>query len=491
MLFNSPQFVFGFLPATLVCFYIVGRFSRPAAALVLVVASLYFYAQWHYRSLYLLCASIAFNHLVGKGLAASWDRAQREGWRKGLLIGGIVANLGCLAYFKYWRFLAETANDVLSTHFAISHIALPLGISFFTFTQIAYLVDVYERKAREGKALHYALFVTYFPHLIAGPIIHHSEVMPQFGRASTYRLSAENLAVGLTIFVIGLFKKVVLADGVAPYVHTAFDGPGRMIALAGSDAWLGAVFYGLQIYFDFSGYSDMAIGLSRMFGIHLPLNFNSPYKAVDIIDFWRRWHMTLSRFLRDYLYIPLGGNRFGAARRLLNVMIVMLLGGLWHGAGWTYVIWGALHGIFLVGNHVWRLYFGELKGPRLIGRLATFGLVTVAWVFFRAPDVSTALGILKSMAGMTTAPAGPVLLEPMSLVKLAALLTIAWFFPNTQEFMDRVNPALGYTGRDRRARFLTWRPSWPSASMLAVLTAWSFATMFYSRRIAEFIYFQF
>jgi D-alanyl-lipoteichoic acid acyltransferase DltB (MBOAT superfamily) len=336
MLFNSAEFLFFFLPLLLFAFFRLGRHNRRLAAFWLTAGSLFFYGWWNPAYLGLLLSSIVFNYLVGYTIARGDDIGSSR--RKRLLALGITVDLALLGYYKYANFFVDSVNAAFGTNYAILEIVLPLGISFFTFTQIAFLVDAARGEAKEFDFVHYSLFVTYFPHLIAGPVLHHKEMMPQFGQASTYRFSHEHLTVGLTVFAIGLFKKVVLADGVAPFASSVFAAAERGEVLGLFQAWGGTLAYSLQLYFDFSGYSDMAIGLSYMIGVRLPINFNSPYKSVNIADFWRRWHMTLSRFLRDYLYIPLGGNRKGSVRRYVNLMTTMLLGGLWHGAGWTFVL---------------------------------------------------------------------------------------------------------------------------------------------------------
>ena len=382
MLFNSDAFIFVYLPIVLAGFYAVVRMRAGVLAQVwLVAASLYFYAYWNVSFLPLLLASIAFNYLAGRVIARL--RVTHQSLRTPALIGAVSCNLILLGYFKYAAFLQNTVAHLLSLPSLAENVPIPLGISFFTFTQIAYLVDVTYVDDAERSPISYALFVNFFPHLIAGPILHHRATIPQFVFSFQLKRAVENIAVGVTIFSFGLFKKVVLADGVAPYVLLAFSDKTHPQMC---DAWTGVLAYTLQIYFDFSGYSDMAIGLARMFGVVFPLNFNSPYKATSIIDFWRRWHMTLSRFLRDYLYFPLGGNRSGGGQTV-NIMITMLLGGLWHGAGLTFVIWGGLHGLYLLINHQWRqrrrqrsasVYHAALSGG------LTFLSVVVAWVFFRA-----------------------------------------------------------------------------------------------------------
>ena len=317
-------------------------------------------------------------------------------------------------------------------------------------------MDVYQGKTTEPRFLHYSLFVCFFPQFIAGPIVHHAEVIPQFQKKTFPNITASNLLVGLTIFVIGFDKKVFIADSMALFVNPVFDGalahPPGMI-----EAWYGSLAYTFQLYFDFSGYSDMAIGLARIFGVALPLNFHSPYKATNIIDFWRRWHMTLFRFLRDYLYFPLGGNQKGPTRRYVNIMIVMLLSGLWHGAGWSLVFWGALHGFYLGINHAWHaiLRMMGLAGKshrwwgRSLARFITFLAVVVAWVFFRAADLPTAITMVKGLVGINgVAAASPVVaLTTNSWIWMAVLLAVVWFAPNTQELMARYAPALNFDGR--------------------------------------------
>ncbi|MGH6886959.1 MAG: MBOAT family O-acyltransferase, partial [Geminicoccales bacterium] len=331
MLFNSFEFILAFLPVTLIGFFLLGGRESPRAALSwLVLTSLFFYGWWNPSYLVLIIGSICFNFFVGQRLLARSSKA--------ILGFGVAVNLLSIAYFKYAGFLAFNIEELAGVEVGLEHIVLPLAISFFTFQQIAYLVDAHRGEVRAEGFVNYALFVTFFPQLIAGPIVHHSEVLPQFARRSTYRLDLDNLALGLTVFSIGLFKKVVLADGIATYATPMFAAAQGGYEPTLFEAWGGALAYTFQLYFDFSGYSDMAVGLGLMFNIRIPINFDSPYKAVNVIDFWRRWHITLSRFLRDYLYIPLGGNRRGPERRYVNLMLTMLLGGLWHGAGWTFVI---------------------------------------------------------------------------------------------------------------------------------------------------------
>ena len=315
MLFNSFQFIFVFLPLTLLGFHWIGKQGHHRACIAwLVGASLFFYSWWNPAYLVLILSSVLLNYGVGVSLASTPSNLNK----KLVLIFGVTANLGLIGYYKYANFFVETFNMLVGTKQDLHEVILPLAISFFTFQQIAYLVDVYRGETREHNLLNYCLFVVFFPQLIAGPIVHHKEIWPQFARDALYRLRAENLAIGFTIFAIGLFKKVVLADEIAVFATAVFVGAENDIPATFFEAWGGALAYSFQLYFDFSGYSDMAIGVARMFGIRLPLNFNSPYKATSIIDFWQRWHITLSRFLRAYLYIPLGGNRKGQFRLFLS-----------------------------------------------------------------------------------------------------------------------------------------------------------------------------
>jgi alginate O-acetyltransferase complex protein AlgI len=403
MLFNSYEFLLLFLPLVLLTFFVLSPISRDVASGWLALSSLIFYAWWSPKYTLLLIVSVLVNYLTGREIARRFG--QRSA--KYITAAGVAFNLVLLGFFKYVDFAIDSVNMVSAANLAQLNIILPIGISFYTFTQIAFLVDAYKGLAREYRFAHFLLFVTYFPHLIAGPVLHHKQMMPQFASEETYRIRCSNIAVGLLFFTMGLAKKVLVADSFAPFATSVFDG----VATGGHPtllvAWLGALAYTFQIYFDFSGYSDMALGISRLFGIKLPVNFNSPYKARSITDFWRRWHITLSTFLRDYLYFPLGGNRRGAVRRYVNLLITMLLGGLWHGASWTFVIWGGLHGLFLAINHFWSAIskYGKLNAMRgniftRVGSWAlTFLAVVFAWVVFRADNVSTALELLKAMLG--------------------------------------------------------------------------------------------
>ncbi len=405
MLFNSYIFIFLFCPITFIGFYLFGaRGHHRLAIFWLVGASLFFYGWWNPLYLIIIVASILVNYQLGLSLGNHHHPKQST-----LLLGiGIAANLGLIGYFKYANFFLDTMNGLLGSEYHLGRIILPLGISFFTFQQIAYLIDAHRGETREYSFIHYCLFVTFFPQLIAGPIVHHKEMLPQFAKVLGDKFNQKNLSVGLTIFTFGLFKKVIIADTLATYATPVFTAAEQGITLTFFEAWCGALAYTFQLYFDFSGYSDMAIGLGRIIGIYLPLNFNSPYKAVNIIDFWQRWHITLSRFLRDYLYIPLGGNRKGRLRQYGNLVATMLLGGLWHGAGWTFIFWGALHGLFLATNHAWHhirhtVRGGDLANSTWFGKISaqllTFLVIVLSWVVFRSESFESATSIWQSMVG--------------------------------------------------------------------------------------------
>jgi D-alanyl-lipoteichoic acid acyltransferase DltB (MBOAT superfamily) len=486
MLFNSASFIFLYLPVVLLGTFLLARARKQWAIGWLGLASFAFYAVWDWRFLPLLLASVLGNYLVGlRILAARDDDAPRRA--KAWLIAGVAANILLLGAFKYAGLFAATGATLLGAPKPDLGIVLPLGISFFTFTQIAFLVDATRGQVHSRRADSYALFVSYFPHLIAGPILHHGEMIPQFERKDAFRFHWDNIAVGLTIFAIGLFKKVVLADSMAPIANPVFDAAAAGSAVSTAAAWGAVLAYTLQLYFDFSGYCDMAIGASRMIGVQLPLNFNSPYKAASAIDFWRRWHMTLSRFLRDYLYFPLGGNRRGPARRYGNLMLVMLIGGFWHGADWSFLLWGSLHGLYLVINHVWRSTVGADRVPRIAGQALTFLAVVFAWVLFRASHLDDALLVWAAMLGHGAAPDAAIGLGAWA--GIALLLGIAWFAPNTQEIMARYAPALD-AETIQPARW-AWRPGFASAFAVTLVAAPALYFILFTDRVSDFLYFQF
>ncbi|NIJ39799.1 D-alanyl-lipoteichoic acid acyltransferase DltB (MBOAT superfamily) [Parvibaculum indicum] len=503
MLFNSPVFIFVFLPVTaLLCFVIRARAGREAALGFLVLASLFFYGWWNPLYLPLLIGLTVFNFLLARLIMA--ERSRPNGGRATALVTfGVSVDLLSLAYFKYADFFIGSVNAVAETDIPLQHVILPLAISFFTFQKIAYLVDARRGEVEPHSFLEYSFFVMFFPQLIAGPIVHHKEIFAQTKLNRSFNFDWTNISIGATIFLIGLFKKVVLADNVAPVATHVFSLADQGEHVTFLQAWQGTVSYSLQIYFDFSGYSDMAIGAARIFGIRLPLNFHSPYQSENIIDFWRRWHMTLSRFLRDYLYISLGGNRKGKYRRYLNLFATMAIGGLWHGAAWTFALWGAMHGLYLIINHGWRaLGIAPINRwwSRLVARLLTFFAVAMAWVVFRAETMEGAFTIYRSMF---SSPLGMPLSDfAVSACWLVFWLAVVWYWPNTQQWLARANPAFNYSWADRkqdplllpvegtrwREKLLRWRPGIPHAVAVGGAGALAFLSL---QRISEFLYFQF
>lgn len=492
MLFNSYVFIFLFLPATVLLFHLLRRIGIARGAIFsLVMASFIFYAWWSFKYLFLLLGLMAVDFFIARQILA-W-RASHRGHAKALVVTGLIINLSALGYYKYANFFVDNVNALFGLDLFLATIVLPIGISFFTFQKVAFLVDLYQHKITKFNLLDYALFVTFFPQLIAGPIVHHSEVIPQFARLG--KVPFKDIVLGITIFIIGLSKKVLLADNAALYVSPQFDAVFNGAHLDLLAAWSTMLAYTAQIYFDFSAYSDMAIGIGLLFGIRLPVNFDSPYKSLGIIEFWRRWHITLSRFLRDYLYIQLGGNRKGQSRRYLNLYMTMVLGGIWHGAGWTFLIWGALHGIYLIINHGWhailRMFSLEKAANSrpfiFFSWLVTFLAVILAWVFFRAPNLDTALDILQSMLGLYGM--GEVK-NPLDWAVPLGILLLAFFLPNTQQITSYVGPKGTYGAHlpKRAARVLCWKPSYPWALYTGILLALCLMSL---SQVSEFIYFQF
>ena len=397
MLFNSYVFMLAFLPLTLLIYFLLGRLPERIQLnkLFLVLASFVFYGYNNPSYVPIIVGSILVNYVLSQMMLAS----KKKIIRLPLMLLGLGLNLGVLFYFKYHDFFADNMNAFFGTNFALYRLALPLGISFFTFQQLSYVIDSYRRTVPRYNILDYALFVTFFPQLVAGPIVLHSEIVPQFADKKNRHFNFDNFAPGLYAFALGLFKKVIVADTFGIAVEAGFADA---LSLNTVEAWFVAIGYTLQLYFDFSGYCDVATGVGLMFNIKIPLNFNSPYKSMNIQEFWRRWHITLSRFLTNYIYFPLGGSRKGAVRTCVNLMIVFLASGLWHGAGWLFLLWGLMHGAASVLYRIFRKQYDALH-PALQW-LMTFGFVIVAWVFFRATSMADALAIVKSMLMMDFGP---------------------------------------------------------------------------------------
>ncbi len=416
MLFNSFEFIFIFLPITFFIYLYLNRFNKKISYYFLLICNLIFYGIWNILYLPLLLGSIIFNFYIGKMII---NKTNKRVW----LITGIVLNLILLAFFKYVNFFIDNINFLIESNIKYLDIVLPLAISFFTFQQIAYLVDCYKDKIKNSNFFDYALFVTFFPQLIAGPITYFNEITPQFKK--NY-LDINNIQKGIYLFAIGLFKKVIIADSFAIWADAGFNSSSSLTFF---EAWVSSLSYTFEIYYDFSGYTDMAIGLALIFNIKLPINFNSPYKATSIQDFWRRWHITLSRFLRDYIYIPLGGNKKGELNTYKNIFITFLLGGIWHGAGWTFVIWGMLHGIGLIIYKIWKRFGFRL--PTILAWFITFIFINITWVFFRAKDLNNAFNVLKGMINIET-------LGVLNSINFAwiAIFTLLIFVKNSNELIE-------------------------------------------------------
>jgi alginate O-acetyltransferase complex protein AlgI len=502
MLFNSYSFLLVFLPAALFVFYGLRHFGWLSASVAsLTLASIAFYAYWKPPDTLILLGSIGFNFLVSKHLV------RLDGPRSRMfLILGVCGNLSVLFYFKYFNFFVSNVAAAGGFEYAARAIVMPIGISFFTFTQIAYLVDCFRSRTSEQNLVKYALFVSIFPHLIAGPIIHHAQMRPQFDAIARRPIDSELIKMGIVIFVIGLAKKVLLADNLVAGADLVFNAADHGMAPGFTTAWMGVLSYTLQIYFDFSGYSDMAIGLALLFGLRLPVNFDSPYKSRSIIEFWRRWHITLSTWLRDYLYIPLGGNRHGELMRLRNIFITMFLGGIWHGAGWTFVIWGALHGSYIVANHALLLRAARGARPQTMSSISstlaaagkqalTLLLVMLAWVFFRAKSVAGAWLVLRGMTAGTASSGSALAAGPTLYLWIVLGAAIALFAPNTQQlarYTEKLNEPLRLASTPAFSSLFSRTPTLASTPAMSVIFGLLFAIAFAQLwRPAIFIYFNF
>jgi D-alanyl-lipoteichoic acid acyltransferase DltB (MBOAT superfamily) len=501
MLFNSLFFLFKFLPVALVGFGVLGRFGRSAAIGWLALVSILFYAKWKPAFVLVLLGSMLGNFLLSRLIAANKANPRMQSF---WLVAGIVANLAALGYFKYLFPLLNFFTHVGVSHRDWGSVVLPLGISFFTFTQLGYLIDLKQGEAEPQTLVSYALFVTFFPHLIAGPILHHKEIMPQFSEERRYGVNQDDFAVGLTWFIMGLFKKVMIADMLAPYANSVFDAPAHQTI---ATAWIGALNYMLELYFDFSGYSDMAIGLARMFSIRFPLNFNSPYKATSVIEFWSRWHMTLTRYITLYLYTPISlavsRSRLAAGKKVSKkaaltfngfiemiaypTIVTMFLAGIWHGAGTQFMVFGLIFGITMTLEHAWNLIRASKKDSpsislQVLSVLRVNLVALVAFVFFRSSSTGAAIDLLRSMTGLNgNAHVG---VQPLSLM-VFLFLPVVWFLPNTQQILEESTSGNKLVPSRQG---LHWKPSpaWALAMALAF-----FLSLIYMGASSTFLYFQF
>ena len=479
MLFNSYIYIFVFLPITfIIYFYLIKKRLIILSKTFLIFSSLFFYAYWNIMYLPLILISMLFNYSIGN----SFSEIKKQRIKKIILVFGISINLILLGYFKYSDFFIENINNLFHVHLSLLNLALPLAISFFTFQQIAYLVDSYKGETKEYNFLNYALFVTFFPQLIAGPIVHHKEMMPQFANIWNLSKNYKNIALGIFIFSMGLFKKVVIADTFALWANNGFDIATHLNMI---EAWVVSLSYTFELYFDFSGYTDMAIGSALLFNIKLPINFFSPYKSLNIQDFWRRWHITLGRFLKEYIYIPLGGNRTSKVRTYINLLITFILAGLWHGASWLFVFWGFLHGMALVIHRIWHNF--NFKMNKILAWFITFNFINISWVFFRAKDWDSAIKILHGMfLGELILPEKLYVLHDFN-IKLGYVFSdiqgkdktfifvifafiIVLFFKNSIEYMSSFKPT-------------KWTLIWS-----VILFVYSVLSL---TKVSEFIYFNF
>jgi len=486
MLFNTINFVL-FFSVTIALFFGVSRACRAMhrdpvlpSLVILLIAALYFYASWDIMQLPVMVGSLFITYVCSRIVSKLQSNNVSPMTARIAFVLSLFAILTPLAYFKYSHFVITNINAAFGLSISSQQHVLPLGISFFTFTLIAFFVDVYKKRITECGVIEYASVVSFFPHLIAGPILLHHDIIPQLKDSNFSRLRDVNIAIGLCLFSLGLFKKVYLADPIGAFATPVFDAVAQGGIPNANACWRAALFYTLQLYFDFSGYSDMAIGISTMMGIYIPANFFSPYKSSGIIEFWRRWHISLAVFLKEYLYIPLGGSRVGEFRKYVNIMAVMVICGIWHGAGWTFILWGFYHGILLVVNHAWRKFksihpgFGIHKNVAVVvSTLCTFLLITVGWVIFRADSVGSAFVLLKGMAGLNTPSIEKfrfVGTEKMLVLQLA----IIFLLPNSHQFFMKYRHATNIPRNDTPPRFLekiSFAPNLMTAVSLSVLVS--------------------
>ncbi len=506
MLFNTSEFIFLFLPLAVGLHFLAARWSLTAAAVTTTLSSLAFYAWWNPPFVALPILSIVLNFMLARAIVASPEADARR-----LMIAGVAANLLVLGYFKYEDFVVAIA-----TGRSPRPPVVPLALSFTTFVQVAFLVHVWRHRPPLDFS-RYAMFVSFFPHLIAGPIVRWNELGPQIGDRLRYKLDWNNVAIGLTVFCLGLGKKILIADRLSPHVAPVFDAAALGEPIAALAAWGAAFAYSAQLYFDFSGYCDMAVGLGLMFNLRLPINFAAPFRSTNIIDLWRRWHITLSRFLRDFVYVPLGGSNCGPVRRAFNLIMTMVLGGLWHGANWTFIAWGAFNGVLLAANHAWRTHRGRRPATRaglFLGWLATFMAFAIGMVMFRAADMGAVQRMLMAMAGLAGGPASAdhiraggdfwairhgylseavvhawlgVNWSVIATLSTLAAVAVALMVPDTMELVD-YREGEPHADWRRPAGRLAWRPSLAWLVVIAILFASAFT---YFWEFNEFLYYQF
>ncbi|WP_227394423.1 MBOAT family O-acyltransferase [Jeotgalibacillus aurantiacus] len=480
MLFNSYVFILCFLPVVIVSYYLLLKLDNKLySRLLLVLGSLYFYSFWNINYLPLILISILINYVI----AIVINRVQRTILKKIYLVAGIVFNISLLGYFKYFDFFIESTNQFFQTNLPLLEIALPLAISFFTFQQIAYIVDSYRGETAHYNFVDYSLFVTFFPQLIAGPIVHHSEMISQFKDKANAKFNSHNFASGLFIFSIGLAKKVLIADTFAQYAN---DGYSNLASLTVVDSWITTLAYTLQLYFDFSGYCDMAIGLALLFNFRIPVNFNSPYKSLNIQEFWRRWHITLGRFFTQYVYIPLGGSKKGPVRTYINLFLIFFISGFWHGAGWTFIVWGVMHGVASIIYRAWSK--GKVRLPKVIAWGITFLFVHVAWVYFRAPDLSTANLMVSNMFNVRALDLPPGISAALSNLLNMNFQSADYFFNLTIVLYLAIGYVIVFFTRNSIERLNTFEPNVRTGIAASVFFVIS---LLYLTRVSEFIYFNF
>lgn len=487
MLFNSYVFVLVFLPICLIGYFTLNHFQyKETAKCFLLGMSLWFYGFFNVRYLLIIIVSIVFNYIFSTML----EHLNKQNRRKAVLLLGLLFNLGLLFYFKYFDFFLDNLNFIFKSEFALRNIVLPLGISFFTFQQISYIIDFYRGGVPHYRFLDYALFVSFFPQLIAGPIVTHEELVPQLRDESRKCFDWENFVRGVYIFTLGLAKKVLLADTFGNAVNIGFSD---VAGLDTTNAVIVMLAYTIQIYFDFSGYCDMAVGAAKMLNIELPVNFDSPYKAFTVAEFWKRWHITLTRFFTKYVYIPLGGNRKGQARTYLHVMIVFCVSGLWHGANWTFIMWGACHGLFVVINRAFKGYFEKLH-PAL-NWLITFSFLNVTWVVFRADTIRDAVRLLNRIVQLKFGVIDPDIIECFNLPEFRFLLNqviklpILKYYPGILLLAFFVVSLLIILGSENAyERMERFRPTMPRLIRVSILMVWC---IFSFSGVSTFLYFNF